>query len=90
MAEGKRVFSDTKQSRPSGCKKLGKHGSRKRAVRRGQVVSITGDYKGLTTEYVKDIGYDEYAQRVFIEYGNGVKTEYTYDKTRRWFAVFRL
>ena len=89
MAEGKRVFSDTKQSRPSGCKKLGKHGSRKRAVRRGQVVSITGDYKGLTTEYVKDIGYDEYAQRVFIEYGNGVKTEYTYDKTRRWLDTIR-
>ena len=89
MAEGKRVFSDTNQSRPSGCKKLGKHGSRKRAVRRGQVVSITGDYKGLTTEYVKDIGYDEYAQRVFIEYGNGVKTEYTYDKTRRWLDTIR-
>ena len=58
-------------------------------MRRGQVVSITGDYKGLTTEYVKDIGYDEYAQRVFIEYGNGVKTEYTYDKTRRWLDTIR-
>ena len=89
MAEGKRVFSDTKQSRPSGCKKLGKHGSRKRAVRRGQVVSITGDYKELTTEYVKDIGYDEYGQRVFIEYGNGVKTEYSYNKERRWLANIR-
>ena len=57
---------------------------RKWQKKRGQVVSITGDYQGLTTEYVRDIGYDEYAQRVFIEYGNGTKTEYTYDKTRRW------
>ena len=84
MQEGRRVFTDAKHSRPSGCKKLGKHGSRKRAVRRGQVVSITGDYKGLTTEYVRDIGYDEYGQRVFIEYGNGVKTEYSYNPKRRW------
>ena len=50
----------------------------------GQVVSIQGSYAGITTEYVKDIGYDEYGQRVFIEYGNGVKTEYTYNKERRW------
>ena len=84
MAEGRRVFTDATQNSQSGCKNLGKHGSRKSAVQRGQVVSITGDYQGLTTEYVRDIGYDEYAQRVFIEYGNGVKTEYTYDKTRRW------
>jgi hypothetical protein len=24
-------------------------------------------------------GYDEYGQRVFIKYGNGVTTDYTYD-----------
>ena len=30
------------------------------------------------------IGYDEYGQRSFIEYGNGVKTAYTYDENRRW------
>ncbi|MGI5171974.1 LysM peptidoglycan-binding domain-containing protein [Treponema sp. OMZ 840] len=35
MAEGRRVFSDATQSSPSGCKKLGKHGSRKGAVRPG-------------------------------------------------------
>lgn len=34
MAEGRRVFSDATQNSQSGCKKLGKHGSRKRAVRR--------------------------------------------------------
>jgi len=55
----------------------------------GQVTSITGTYAGLVTEYVRDIGYDEYGQRVFIEYGNGVKTEYTYDKARRWLDTIR-
>ena len=55
----------------------------------GQVVSITGTSAGLVTEYVRDIGYDEYGQRVFIEYGNGVKTEYTYDKARRWLDTIR-
>ena len=34
MAEGRRVFTDATQNSQSGCKKLGKHGSRKRAVRR--------------------------------------------------------
>ena len=34
--------------------------------------------------YIKDIAYDEYGNRKFIEYGNGVKTNYTYDENRRW------
>ncbi len=50
----------------------------------GQVESVIGVYDGTTTRYVEDIGYDEYSQRVFIHYGNGVKTEYTYDEERRW------
>ena len=40
----------------------------------GQVVSATGVRNGFTTEYVKDIGYDEYGQRTYIEYGNGTHT----------------
>ena len=55
----------------------------------GQVTSITGTYAGLVTEYVRDIGYDEYGQLVFIEYGNDVKTEYSYNKERRWLANIR-
>ena len=31
-----------------------------------------------------NIGYDEYGQRVYIKYGNGVETNYTYDKDMRW------
>jgi YD repeat-containing protein len=33
---------------------------------------------------MKDIGYDEFGQRVEMEYGNGVRTEYTYNPERRW------
>ena len=28
--------------------------------------------------------YDEYGQRVYIKYGNGVETNYTYDENMRW------
>jgi RHS repeat-associated protein len=35
-------------------------------------------------EYVRDIGYDEFGQRAELEYGNGVKTKYTYNPERRW------
>ena len=55
----------------------------------GQVVSVTGENFGNIFEYVKDIGYDEYGQRVYIEYGNGVKTEYTYDQKRRWLDTIK-
>ncbi|MBM7024177.1 RHS repeat domain-containing protein [Treponema sp. Marseille-Q4523] len=50
----------------------------------GQVCSITGVRDGQNYTYVADIGYDEYGQRVYIKYGNGVETNYTYDKDMRW------
>ena len=52
----------------------------------GQVCSITGDHDGENYTYVADIGYDEYGQRVYIKYGNGVETNYTYDENMRWLA----
>ncbi|MGI5093376.1 RHS repeat domain-containing protein, partial [Treponema socranskii] len=52
----------------------------------GQVCSITGDHDGQAYTYVADIGYDEYGQRIYIKYGNGVETNYTYDKDMRWLA----
>ena len=55
----------------------------------GQVTSVTGENFGNIFEYVKDIGYDEYGQRVYIEYGNGVKTEYKYDSARRWLDTIK-
>ena len=41
---------------------------------------------GQSTQYVRDIGYDEYGQRTYIEYGNGVRTSYAYDPARRWLS----
>jgi RHS repeat-associated protein len=40
---------------------------------------LHGCLKAMRSPY-----YDEFGQRVFIEYGNGVKTQYKYDPKRRW------
>ncbi|MBP5438269.1 MAG: hypothetical protein J6Y30_09845, partial [Treponema sp.] len=56
----------------------------------GNVCGISGTTKEENDfSYVKDIGYDEYGQRNFIEYGNGVKTEYEYNPERRWLSSIR-
>ncbi|EPF26374.1 RHS repeat-associated core domain-containing protein [Treponema socranskii subsp. paredis ATCC 35535] len=52
----------------------------------GQVCSITGERDGKPYTYVADIRYDEYGQRVYIKYGNGVETNYTYDENMRWLS----
>jgi uncharacterized protein RhaS with RHS repeats len=39
--------------------------------------------KKLETEYLKHIGYDEFEQRVVVEYGNGIKTRYAYQPAMR-------
>lgn len=50
----------------------------------GTLQSMSGA-KGMSEyHYVKDIKYDKFGQRTFIEFGNGVKTSYTYDEKRRW------
>ena len=50
----------------------------------GQVCSIKGVRDGRDYTYVADIRYDEYGQRIYIKYGNGVETNYTYDTDMRW------
>jgi RHS repeat-associated protein len=50
----------------------------------GNVVKVTGTRLGREFEYVKEIGYNEQGQRVYIKYGNGVETRYEYDAERRW------
>jgi hypothetical protein len=54
----------------------------------GQIRTVTGHKESTdgTGEfgYVKDVGYDEFGQRVVMEYGNGVRTEYSYNPERRW------
>ena len=58
--------------------------------RGGQVQKVTG-YKpsniaGEQFEfpYVKDTGYDEFGQRVYLRYGNDVESRYRYDEKKRW------
>ncbi|NLG85152.1 MAG: hypothetical protein GX493_11235, partial [Firmicutes bacterium] len=52
--------------------------------RGGQVKSVYGIKYWDRFDYVKQIGYDEFGQRVYIKYGNDVETRYTYDPYRRW------
>jgi len=50
---------------------------------------VTGRHHGLATNYVADIAYDEFGQRTYIEYGNGARTSYAYDESRRWLDTIR-
>ena len=55
----------------------------------GEITSVTGNRQGTTFNYVKNIGYDEFNQRVFIEYGSNVRTTYEYDQYRRWLSSIK-
>ena len=61
----------------------------KTANKGGQVTGVKGYRNEKETVYVSKIGYDEYGQRTYIEYGNGVKTSYTYDENRRWLDTIK-
>jgi YD repeat-containing protein len=52
--------------------------------RGGEVEKVSSTHNGLDTTYIENIGYDEYGQRSYIKYGNGIETKYTYDEDRRW------
>ena len=52
----------------------------------GQITRVTGTRNGTEFPYVKETGYDEYGQRIYIEYGSGVKSRYEYDPFRRWLS----
>ena len=54
--------------------------------RGGQIKAVEGKKQNDRYVYVKQIGYDEFGQRVYIKYGNDVETRYTYDPYRRWLA----
>lgn len=50
----------------------------------GNLASTHGDKNGYHYNYLKQLSYDRFEQRVLLEAGNSVKTAYTYDaKTRR-------
>ncbi len=50
----------------------------------GQVTRAVGEWGTTEYVYVDQIGYDEFGQRNYIRYGNGVETTYSYDPDRRW------
>jgi RHS repeat-associated protein len=52
--------------------------------RGGFIKGVTGTHRNTGYTYVSDIGYDEFGQRLYIKYGNGTQTNYTYDPDRRW------
>jgi len=49
----------------------------------GGLDSVSGDKEGVHYKYVNQLGYDEYDQRVYLQYGNKTETNYSYDKLRR-------
>ncbi|WP_217495829.1 RHS repeat domain-containing protein [Mangrovivirga cuniculi] len=49
----------------------------------GLLRSMKGKKQGYKFNYVEQLGYDKFGQRVFLEYGNGTKTTYSYEEDRR-------
>ncbi len=49
----------------------------------GGLYSMNGYKQGNTYKYVDQLGYDEFEERVYLRYGNGAATKYTYDSLRR-------
>jgi RHS repeat-associated protein len=50
----------------------------------GLIKGAYGERQTDHYDYVKQISYDEFGQRVYIKYGNDIETRYTYDPCRRW------
>ncbi|MFT3679262.1 MAG: SpvB/TcaC N-terminal domain-containing protein [Ferruginibacter sp.] len=51
--------------------------------RGGALQSISSKKLGNEYKYVDRLGYDEYEQRVYLKYGNGTESFYSYDDKRR-------
>jgi RHS repeat-associated protein len=50
----------------------------------GLLQKATGKKESKTTEYLKMLAYDEFGQRVYMDFGNNTETRYAYDaQTRR-------
>jgi RHS repeat-associated protein len=49
----------------------------------GLLLSMSGNRNGVVTDYVQQLGYDAFESRVFLAYGNGTQTNYTYEPDRR-------
>lgn len=51
--------------------------------RAGSLHSMDAEKLGSKYNYVQQLGYDEYDQRVYLLYGNGTENTYDYDSLRR-------
>jgi RHS repeat-associated protein len=49
----------------------------------GLLNSMKGEKEGDTYNYVKQLAYNKFEQRVYLAYGNGTEMTYTYEPTRR-------
>ena len=49
----------------------------------GLLNAARGVKSGYTYDYIKRLEYDQFEQRAFIEYGNNLRTRYTYDPLDR-------
>src|SRR5258708_11069053 len=49
----------------------------------GLLNSMSGNRQGQNYSYVRQLGYDQFESRVFLSYGNGTQTSYTYEPDRR-------
>ncbi|HYH05030.1 MAG TPA: toxin TcdB middle/N-terminal domain-containing protein [Bacillota bacterium] len=57
--------------------------------RGGQVTAAYGTKCGDRYDYIKQINYDEFGQRVYIKYGNNTESTYNYNPARRWLDSFK-
>ena len=51
--------------------------------RAGDLLRMYGEKNNHSRKYIDDIGYNKYGQRTYVDYGNGARTEYSYDPLRR-------
>jgi len=49
----------------------------------GNLTKITGTLDGNAYDYIQNVGYDEFEQKIYCEYGNGTSTSYTYEDDLR-------
>ena len=44
---------------------------------------MSGKRRGHTYNYLTQLGYDKFENRVYLSYGNGTETSYSYEEDRR-------
>ena len=49
----------------------------------GNLNAVDGTLNGRPYQYLKELDYDQFEQRIFLKVGNGVETKYTYAADNR-------